>query len=74
VCSCTAWPLQRPAYDVTPDKEAPLWNRYSRVIYWWTADEVAPDRAYRISYNGGVHVSVKQTKRGYFAARCVKDP
>jgi hypothetical protein len=64
--------MKRAAYRVMPDKEAPLWNRYSRVIYWWTADEAGTDRAYRVSYNGAVHPFAKQTTRGYFAARCVK--
>lgn len=64
----------RATYRVMPDKEAPLWNRYSRVIYWWTSDEAAADRAYRVSYNGGVHVFPKATRRGYWAARCVREP
>jgi hypothetical protein len=64
----------RAVYGVMPDKEAPLWNRYSQVIYWWTADETPDGRAYRVSYNGGVHAVSKQTRRGYFAARCVTAP
>lgn len=62
---------RRASYRAMPDKEAPLWNPYSPVIYWWTADEVAPDRAYRVVYNGGVQVFAKITRRGNFAARCV---
>jgi hypothetical protein len=57
-----------------PDKEAPLWHPYSPVIYWWTADDVQPDRAYRVAYNGVVQAFPKQTRRGYFAARCVRTP
>jgi hypothetical protein len=64
----------RAVYAVMPDKEAPLWNRYSHVIYWWTADDAPDGRAYRVSYNGGVHAVSKRTKRGYFAARCVREP
>jgi hypothetical protein len=63
---------RRASYRAMPDKEAPLWNRYSRVIYWWTADEVSQDRAYRVAYNGDVHVFAKSVRRGYFAARCVR--
>jgi hypothetical protein len=65
---------RRASYRAMPDKDSPLWNRYSQVIYWWTADEVSPDRAYRVAYNGGVQLFTKQTERGYFAARCVREP
>ena len=41
-------------YSVLPEKESPLWRRYSRVIYWWTASEDGPDRRFRIAYNGYV--------------------
>ncbi|MCJ7701724.1 MAG: hypothetical protein MUO62_09090, partial [Anaerolineales bacterium] len=27
-------------YKTSPDKESPLWNVHSQVIYWWTATEV----------------------------------
>jgi hypothetical protein len=64
----------RAVYTMLPDKEAPLWNQYSQVIYWWTADDAGDGRAYRVSYNGGVHAVPKHTTRGYFAARCVKEP
>jgi len=65
---------RRATFSLMPDKEAPLWNPYSRVIYWWTADEMDANRAYRVVYNGGVHVFLKTTSRGYFAARCVRAP
>ena len=63
---------QRATFSAMPDKEAPLWNPYSPVIYWWAADEIGSDRAYRVAYNGGVHVVMKATRRGYLAARCVR--
>jgi hypothetical protein len=59
-------------YRTTPDKEAPLWNRYSPVIYWWTADEVDQGRAYRIAYNGHVLAVRKAAGPAYLACRCVK--
>lgn len=37
-----------------PDKESPLWNVQSRVIYWWTVTEVDDERAYTIVYDGKV--------------------
>jgi hypothetical protein len=63
----------RASYRVMPDKESPLWNRYSQVIYWWTDDDVG-NQAYRVAFNGRVSLQPKTTKRGYFAARCVKIP
>lgn len=62
----------RASYRVRPDKEAPLWHPYSQVIYWWTADEVDDNRAYRVSYNGHVLRMRKNVGAGYLACRCVK--
>jgi len=59
-------------YRVQPDKDAPLWNRYSQVIYWWTADDAGPDRAYRIVYNGLVNPVPKKFGPLYLACRCVR--
>jgi hypothetical protein len=59
-------------YRATPDKEAPLWNRYSQVIYWWTADEADQNRAYRIAYSGHVLAVRKTSGPAYLACRCVK--
>ena len=28
------------SYRIKPDKETPLWNPHSMVIYWWTGTEV----------------------------------
>jgi hypothetical protein len=59
-------------YRRMPDKEAPLWNPLSQVIYWWTADELDADRAFRIVYNGQVHAMPKRWGPAYMACRCVK--
>lgn len=69
-----AWdPIARRAtYTVMPDKEAPLWDPYSPVIYWWTADEVDNDRAYRVVYNGVVNTLPKRIAPAYLSCRCVK--
>ncbi len=63
----------RASYRSLPDKEAPLWHPYSRVIYWWTADEASPERAYRVTYNGQVHAMVKKWRPAYMACRCVRN-
>ena len=42
------------SYEITPDKESPLWNVHSQVIYWWTATDVDQDKAYIIVFDGKV--------------------
>lgn len=63
-----------PQYRVMPDKETPLWNVHSNVIYWWTADELDSERAYRICYNGRIRATQKSWAPGYLAFRAVKNP
>jgi len=62
-----------PKYDVKPDKETPLWNVHSHVIYWWTGTEIDRERAYMICYNGQVRPRRKNVAPAYFAFRAVKD-
>jgi hypothetical protein len=59
-------------YQKRPDKESPLWNVHSQVIYWWTATEVDEDRAYIIVYDGKVWPRNKQFSPAYLGYRCVK--
>ena len=68
------WDAQsaRPFYDVKPDKESPLWDVHSQVIYWWTGDEIDADRAYMICYDGRVWPRRKTVTPNYFAFRAVK--
>jgi len=61
-------------YETAPDKESPLWNRYSQVIYWWTATEADKDHAYIIVYDGKVWPRSKQFGPAYLGFRCVKQP
>jgi hypothetical protein len=61
-------------FEVLPDKESPLWDVHSKVIYWWTATEVEPDRALQVCYNGRVMPSAKKGRYGYLGFRAVKDP
>jgi hypothetical protein len=59
-------------YRVRPDKESPLWNVHSQVIYWWTATEIDDERAYIIVYDGKVWPRRKRFAPAYLAYRCVK--
>lgn len=59
-------------YKTTPDKESPLWNVHSQVIYWWTATEADKDHAYIIVYDGKVWSRSKQFGPAYLGFRCVK--
>lgn len=65
-------PTKSAFYRIRPDKESPLWNIYSQVIYWWTADEVDENRAYIIVYDGKVWARTKQFGPETLAYRCVK--
>jgi hypothetical protein len=62
------------AYETKPDKESPLWNTHSQVIYWWTSTEVDDDHAYIIVYDGRVWPRSKQINPDYLGFRCVKEP
>jgi hypothetical protein len=64
----------RAVYETTPDKESPLWNPHSQVIYWWTATEADQDHAFIIVYDGKVWPRSKQFGPGYLGFRCVKQP
>jgi len=59
-------------YETPPDKETPLWNPYSQVIYWWTATEIDEERAYIIVYDGKVWPRSKQFGPEYLGFRCVR--
>lgn len=62
------------SYQTTPDKESPLWNIHSQVIYWWTATEVDEGHAYIIVYDGKAWPRQKQIRPAYLGFRCVKSP
>ena len=66
--------IAKATYQTTPDKESPLWNVYSQVIYWWTATEVDEEHAYIIVYDGKVWPRAKQFGPAYLGFRCVKQP
>jgi hypothetical protein len=62
------------SYQATPDKESPLWNVHSQVIYWWTATEVDEERSLIIVYDGKVWLRSKHIGPAYLGFRCVKMP
>jgi hypothetical protein len=64
--------LAQATYETIPDKESPLWNVHSQVIYWWTATIVDGDHAYIIVYDGRVWSRSKQHGPDYLGFRCVK--
>lgn len=61
-------------YNFKPDKESPLWDVHSQVIYWWTATEADEASAFMIAYDGQVWSRSKDTILPYFGFRCVKSP
>src|SRR5262245_12100990 len=61
------------AYVRRPDKESPLWDVHSQVIYWWTATEVNDREALIIVYDGKVWPRPKAARWGYLGFRAVKD-
>jgi hypothetical protein len=63
----------KPAYQRMPDKESPLWDVHSQVIYWWTETEVNEREAYIIVYNGQVYRRPKHAHWGYLGFRAVKE-
>lgn len=62
-------------YVLTPDKESPLWDLHSKIIYYWTAGTSIRDdnRAYIIVYNGSIFDRVKTESQAYLSFRAVKD-
>jgi len=64
--------IAQATYKSTPDKESPLWNVHSQVIYWWTATVVDEEHAYIIVYDGKVWPRSKQFGPAYLGFRCVK--
>jgi hypothetical protein len=64
----------RASYTIKPDKESPLWNPYSVIIYWWTSSERNSGRAYYVDFNGNVYPRDKKSNMGSQAFRAVRDP
>lgn len=64
----------RARYKKKPDKESPLWDTTSRIIYWWTSTEKDEDNVYMIVYNGRVVTTSKDWRVGSLSFRAVKEP
>ncbi len=62
-------------YSQKPDKESPLWDLGSKVIYYWTSDtsKEDPEQAYIIVYDGGVFDKRKSNRQDYQSFRAVKE-
>lgn len=59
-------------FRIRPDKESPLWNPDTPIIYWWTATEVDPGHVYRVAYNGYVLIVPRTLSMGSCAFRAVR--
>lgn len=57
---------------VTPDKETPLWNPQSPIIYLWTADQASPWEAHYVTDNGSVYTDSKYAGLGSRGYRCMR--
>ena len=66
---------EKAVYDKRPDKETPLWDVNSKVIYYWTRDTSIKDekQAYIITYHGGVYDKNKTNHQNYQSFRAVKE-
>lgn len=64
---------QKALYDKMPDKETPLWDPHSKVIYYWAYDDTNSKQAYIVVYDGGVYKRSKTSVYGYLSFRAVKD-
>lgn len=62
-----------PEYDIRPDKETPLWNPNSKVIYWWTKTEIDENNAYIIVYDGKIWKRKKNFSPSHLGFRAVKE-
>lgn len=62
----------RARFARTPDKESPLWDPHSKVIYWWTATVPRPGYALRMAYDGRTLEVSKDTRWGYLGFRAVR--
>jgi len=60
-------------YDITPDKETPLWDPHSKIIYYWTNTKESAERAYIMVYDGGIFLRRVDSKYGSLSFRAVKD-
>jgi hypothetical protein len=60
-------------YTFEPDKESPLWDSWSPVIYWWTSTSIDEESAYKVVYDGQAWPTRKKTRAAHLAFRAVRD-
>jgi hypothetical protein len=65
---------ERAKYKIKPDKESPLWDTTSQIIYLWTSTEKDENTVYTIVYNGVVYSVEKDFQIGSRSFRAVKEP
>lgn len=61
-----------PVYKTAPDKEFPLWDTHSAVIYYWTSFEADSANALMIVYSGELWKRPKRSKQENLGFRAVK--
>ncbi|MBW2975117.1 DUF1566 domain-containing protein [Candidatus Woesearchaeota archaeon] len=66
-------PQGKPEYRIQPDKETPLWDPNSKIIYYWTSEEKDKNYSFMVSYNGQLLWRSKTSGAGYHGYRCVKE-
>jgi hypothetical protein len=60
------------SYRTKPDKESPLWNPYSPIIYWWTSSQPRSSQAYSVDFNGNIYTRNKESNLGSQGFRAVR--
>ncbi|MFC2145672.1 DUF1566 domain-containing protein [Actinomycetota bacterium] len=68
------WNLEdeKAIYKFTPDKETPLWDPHSEVIYYWTDTIKSEENTFTIVYDGRVFSRRMDSHYGYLSFRAVK--
>lgn len=61
-----------PVYGTKPDKEFPLWDIHSQVIYYWTSEAPDSANALIIEYSGELWKKPKNLKQDNLGFRAVK--
>lgn len=64
---------EKATYKKRPDKETPLWDPHSKIIYYWVQGDAGAGEAYIIVYHGGVYTRKRDSHYGYLTFRAVKD-
>ena len=72
LCNGRLTEADQPVYSIKPDKESPLWDVHSQVIYWWTANEIDSNHAYIIVYDGRIWERRKDIGPNYMGYRAVR--